>query len=116
MRDGTLDPKLFFKIEDCLTNSGFKINLWLPPEQFSRPSNIGLTNFRIIHRQRLGDYLRFSSGNLQDFIGKIEDSHFPRGTDIHSVMIVAQRQPGNAIDQIGDVAKTTRLAAVAKYG
>jgi hypothetical protein len=31
-------------------------------------------------------------------------------------MIIAQRKPEDAIDQIGNVAKTTGLAAITKHG
>src|SRR2546421_8261150 len=52
-------PEIF----DGLGDSFLELHLWLPSEDFSRPGDVRLTHFRIIHRQGPMLDRRFRSRN-----------------------------------------------------
>ena len=49
-------------------------------------------------------------------MGEFKDGHFARVANVNRGVIVAQRQPVNTIDQIGDITETSCLTTIAKYG
>jgi len=52
---------------------------------------------------------------LKDFAGEIKNGHLRWITDINRLVIVAQRETENAIDQVGYITKAARLATIAKH-
>ena len=52
----------------------------------------------MIFRQRFLDYFRLRSGNLQDLIGKFENGHFARITEVYRLMVIADSEAEDPVE------------------
>ena len=87
------------EVIDRLHDAFLEIDARLPAQNFAGASNVGLTHFRIVHRQRFVLDLRFRPGDPDDLFGELLDRHLARVPDIDRLVEIA-REPERATSTI----------------
>jgi hypothetical protein len=85
----------------------------LPLEDRSCPGNIGTPLRGIVLRKRFVANPAAGPGDEENFTGAPQNVPLFRVADVDGKMFLGAGKAENAVDQIGDVAETARLAAVA---
>src|SRR6266446_567582 len=88
-------------------------DLWLPAQQRAGTSDVGPPHARVVLRQRLVDDRALAAGQLQNFLGKIENAQFVRIAEVDRLVEVGKEQAIDALDEVADEAEAARLRAVA---
>src|SRR4051812_6723333 len=94
------------------TEPFLEVDLGLPPEHLTGSRDVGLTDLRIVDRQRLEDNLARRPGHLDDVLREVEDRELPRVAEVDREMLAALGEQHEPADQIVDVAEAPRLRAV----
>ena len=107
---------MFPEVIDRFPDSFVELDFWFPAENVFRAGDVGLANFRVVHRQWFVFDFRFCAGDAKDFLGKLFDRHLARVADVDRFVEIAHRELENSVDQVGDVTERARLRAVAENG
>src|SRR3954467_4311369 len=92
-----------------------QLDLGPPVEQLARETDVGLTDLRVIRRQRLVDDLRARLGDLDDRLGELEQRELVGVADVDRLMRAGLGEQDHPADQIVDVTERPRLRAVAEH-
>ena len=91
----------------------FEIYFWLPLQDAAGFCDVRAALLGIVLRQRMKNDRSGCADERAHALGKFENRDFVRVADVDGLVLVRFEQPVNSFDQIGDVAKTSRLLAVA---
>src|SRR3954453_12398036 len=114
----TLDTKRFRlsseRVEQA-AKSLLEAYLGLPPQNLTRPRDVGLAHLGVVDRQRLEDDLAGRAGGLDHGLRQLQQRHLLRVADVDGQVLLALRQRDQSADQVVDVAEAPRLGAVAEH-
>ena len=99
---------------DRLADALVEIYFWLPTEDFLGACDIGLSHFRVIHRQGFLLDRAVRARDAKDFFGELADRHLARVADVHRLVEVRHHEAENSLEKIRYETKTSRLRAIAK--
>jgi len=93
-----------------------ELNLRLPSQQRLCACDVGPPLLRVIARQGLENDLALGADKRLHLTRTFQDRPLVRIADVHRVVLARFREPDDPIDEVGHVAETSRLRAVAVNG
>src|SRR6266542_58169 len=88
----------------------------LPSESRAGLRDVGLSDAGIVHGQWLEDDLARGLRELADRARELEYRELGGVSDVDGISLFREEKPGDALDQVRDVAERPRLRAVAEDG
>src|SRR5580765_8167118 len=93
------------EVFDGRTQPLLEIRPRFPAEQLAREPDVGLTDLRVVDRQRTVHDATVPTHQSQDRLRELEDRHLARVAEVHGAAVAGPEEPDDALDEIRDVAE-----------